>query len=129
MKTIIYAIPLAFAFSCGGSDQKSQMLIEANQLHLESVSIAGKLEKSLDSLAQHASAAEKVRLDSLAHLVELWEESVIEVPGFEHAHEHAEGHTHKPAPQMTDESMLEYQRNAKDAIESISAQLRKNSQH
>jgi hypothetical protein len=126
MKTILYALPLAFAFSCGGSDQKSQMLIEANELHLESVSIASKLEKSLDSLGQRASAAEKIRLDSLAHLVEVWEESVIEVPGFEH--EHTEGHEHKPAPQMTDESMLEYQRNAKEAIESISAQLRKNSQ-
>lgn len=123
MKTIIYALPLAFAFSCGGSDQKSQLLIQANQLHLESISIAGKLEKSLDSLAQHASANEKIRLDSLAHLVELWEESVIEVPGFEHAHEHTEGHEHKPAPQMTDESMLEYQRNAKEAIQSIRAQV------
>ncbi len=122
MKTIIYALPLAFAFSCGGSDQKSQLLIQANQLHLESVSIAGKLEKSLDSLGQHANATEKIRLDSLAHLVELWEESVIEVPGFEHAHQHTEGHEHKPAPQMTDESMLEYQRNAKEAILSIRAQ-------
>lgn len=122
MKTILYALPLAFTFSCGGSDQKSQMLIQANELHLESVSIASKLEKSLDSLGQHASAAEKIRLDSLAHLVELWEESVIEVPGFEHAHEHTEGHEHKPAPQMTDESMLEYQRNAKEAIQSIRAQ-------
>ena len=123
MKTIIYALPLAFAFSCGRSDQKSQLLIQANQLHLESIRIAGKLEKSLDSLAQHASANEKIRLDSLAHLVELWEESVIEVPGFEHAHEHTEGHEHKPAPQMTDESMLEYQRNAKEAIQSIRAQV------
>ncbi|WP_414617642.1 hypothetical protein [Dyadobacter sp. 32] len=96
------------------------MLIEANQLHLESVSIAGKLEKSLDSLSQQANAAEKIRLDSLAHLVELWEESVIEVPGFEH--EHTGGHEHKPTPQMTDESMLEYQRNAKKAIQSIRAQ-------
>jgi hypothetical protein len=55
-------------------------------------------------------------------LVELWEESVIEVPGFEHAHEHTEGHEHKPAPQMTDESMLQYQRSAKEAIQSIRAQ-------
>jgi len=122
MKTFLYALPLAFAFSCGGSDQKSQMLTQANELHLESVSIAAKLEKSLDSLGRYASAAEKIRLDSLAHLVELWEESVIEVPGFEHAHEHTEGHEHKPAPQMTDESMLEYQRNAKEAIQSIRAQ-------
>jgi Glu-tRNA(Gln) amidotransferase subunit E-like FAD-binding protein len=124
MKTVIYIIPLAFMLSCGSADQKSKMLVEANQLHLESVSIASKLEKSLDSLRQQqVSTAEKIRLDSISGLIALWEESVIEVPGFEHAHHHTEGHEHKPAPQMTDESMLEYQRNAKQAIESIQTQL------
>ncbi|MEO6282398.1 MAG: hypothetical protein ABIO93_03355 [Dyadobacter sp.] len=120
MKTIIFLIPLALMFGCGGPNRKSEALIQANQVHMESVTVASKLEKLLDSLRkENTETAQIARLDSIARQIELWEESVIEVPGFEHAHQHGEGHHHKPAPQMTDESMLDYQLNAKKAIESI----------
>lgn len=111
-------------FGCNSSDQKSDVLVKANQVHIEAMGIASKLEKSLDSLRKEKSGTAQVaRLDSIAQLIELWEESVMEVPGFDHDHEHGEGHHHKPAPQMTDESMLEYQLKARKAIESIRAQV------
>ncbi|WP_031529294.1 hypothetical protein [Dyadobacter crusticola] len=124
MKTIIYLVPLALMLGCGDVQQKSEALQKANQVHIESMDIATSVEKSLDSLRrENIVPPEKSRLDSIARLVAEWEEAVIEVPGFEHAHQHTEGHQHKPAPQMTDESMLEYQLNAREAIESIRMQL------
>lgn len=105
-------------FSCSPGNEKSPELIEANRLHLEAMKISEHLEQKLDSLAPLAEDdLEKSRIDSLKSLVEVWEENVIEVPGFAHAHDHAHGaHEHKAAPPMTDASMLDYQRQSKEAI-------------
>lgn len=106
------------AFSCSSGKEKSPELIEANRLHLEAMKISEHLEQTLDSLAPLAKDdLEKSRIDSLKNLIEVWEENVIEVPGFAHAHDHTHGaHEHKAAPPMTDASMLDYQRQSKDAI-------------
>ncbi|MGG7662180.1 hypothetical protein [Dyadobacter sp. BHUBP1] len=104
--------------SCSSGNEKSRELIEANRLHLEAMKISEHLEQKLDSLAPLAKDdLEKSRIDSLKDLIEVWEENVIEVPGFTHAHDHAHGaHEHKTAPSMTDASMLDYQRQSKEAI-------------
>lgn len=105
-------------FSCSSGNEKSPELIEANRLHLEAMKISEHLERKLDSLAPLAKDdLEKSRIDSLKNLIEVWEENVIEVPGFPHAHDHAHGaHEHKTVPPMTDASMLDYQRQSKEAI-------------
>ncbi|SDG37732.1 hypothetical protein SAMN04487996_11830 [Dyadobacter soli] len=113
----LFAICL-LAASCSKKSEKSPQLIEANRLHLEAIEISKQLETRLDSLSPKAAGdVEKSRIDSLRSLIETWEENVIEVPGFPHAHDHAHGaHSHKSAPPMTDESMLDYQRQSREAI-------------
>lgn len=104
--------------SCSSGNEKSPELIEANRLHLEAMKISEHLEQKLDSLLPLTKDdVEKSRIDSLKSLIEVWEENVIEVPGFAHAHDHAHGaHEHKVAPPMTDGSMRDYQRQSKEAI-------------
>jgi hypothetical protein len=109
---------LLAAAACARQEEKSPQLIEANRLHLEAVEISKELESKLDSLSSHAeSGVKKSQIDSLKSLIEMWEENMIEVPGFAHAHDHGHGaHEHKSAPPMTDESMLDYQRQSREAI-------------
>ena len=115
--------------SCSGNSEKSELMIKANQLHLESVEIHENLEKKLSlMLAKEKDPSRLKTVDSLRNLIELWETSLVEVPGFEHSHEHGAHHEHKPAPAMTDESMLEYQKKGKEAIQEIQTALNNLSQ-
>lgn len=109
------------AVACSRQEEKSHELIEANRLHLEAIEISQELESKLESLSSHAkSDAKKSQIDSLKSLIEMWEENMIEVPGFAHAHDHGHGaHEHKSAPPMTDESMLDYQRQSREAIKEL----------
>ena len=98
---------------------------------MESVAVHESVEKEIEEKKKSAAANNTsgilLKLDSLHNLVELWEEGIVEVPGFEHEHHHGKGehhHEHKPVPQMTDESMLEYQRNTKVAIEELQKDLK-----
>lgn len=105
-------------FSCNRRGENSPQLIEANRLHLEAIEISKQLEQNLDNLSMRAKDdVEKSEIDSLKNLIEVWEENLIEVPGFPHDHAHeAHSHEHKTAPPMTDESMLDYQRQSREAI-------------
>ncbi len=83
--------------SCGGSEKPSEELTQAFKLHEEAVSIRNqvadqiaKLEGSTDSLFVEAN---KSNLDSFRISLNVWNEQLVEVPGFEAAHEH-EGHHH-----------------------------------
>ena len=125
------ALALTFILTaCSNDKAKSDKLIEANKVHLESVAILENVESGLHVMKKLAETKQDSlrlhKLDSLENLIELWEEGVVEVPGFEHEHHHEKGghHEHKPTPQMTDESMLEYQLNAKEAIESLQRDLK-----
>lgn len=125
------ALALTFILTaCSNDKAKSDKLIEANKVHLESVAILENVESGLHVMKKLAETKQDSlrlhKLDSLENLLELWEEGVVEVPGFEHEHHHEKGghHEHQPTPQMTDESMLEYQLNAKEAIESLQRDLK-----
>ncbi|GGM73145.1 hypothetical protein GCM10010967_00850 [Dyadobacter beijingensis] len=104
--------------ACSKKNENSRELVEANRLHLEAIEISKELEARLDSISANSSNdVDQSQIDSLKSLIEVWETNVIEVPGFAHAHDHAHGaHSHKAAPPMTDESMLDYQRQSKEAI-------------
>jgi hypothetical protein len=115
---VLLAICLTAA-ACSRQEKKNPQLIEANRLHLEAIEISKELESRLESLSlRPEGGAKKSQIDSLKNLIELWEKNVIEVPGFPHAHSHggAHAHEHKSAPPMTDESMLDYQRQSREAI-------------
>ncbi|WP_157486730.1 hypothetical protein [Dyadobacter alkalitolerans] len=117
------ALFLVASLSCQPDQQKSETLVEANNLHIESFATAEKIQQKLDSIKKTTTdKSTQAKLDSIGNLVKLWEGGLIEVPGFAHEHHHG-SHDHKPAPQMTDQSMLEFQRNAKQAIEQIGKQV------
>jgi hypothetical protein len=121
MKTIGKPVVLLVAMTvigCSNKKQTSDVLVKANQIHLETAGIHQRLEKQLDSArAVTTNPVYRRSLDSLSNLVELWENAMLEVPGFEHAHNSNDAHHHhNTAPAMTDESMLEYQQNAYMAI-------------
>lgn len=129
MKTIYYSFIIALLMACGGKPSENPILVEANKIHLESVEIQEKIEpkiKQLDSLKTTLNDSTKIaKIENIKKMFEEWAESLVEVPGFEHKHHEHEGHEHhhKPAPEMTDESMLEYQKNTKKAIEELQGQL------
>lgn len=116
--------------ACGKNMGKSEELIKANKIHLESMHIHENIEENLEEKKQEALESKNSilihKLDSLGDILELWEEGVVEVPGFEHEHHHEKGehHEHKAAIQMTDESMLEYQKNSKQAIEELLEEIK-----
>lgn len=134
MKTIQRIVILSFFAllqACSGKSRKSELLLQANQLHLESVEIHENLEKKLSlMLAKEKDPSRLKTVDSLHNLIELWETGLIEVPGFEHEHHHEHGahHEHKAAQAMTEESMLEYQKNGKEAIRELEGALKNLSQ-
>ncbi len=114
--------------SCSSGQGPNEILSEANQAHLEAVEIYNETHELLEKLQDDAKAGGDsqavARLDSIHDLLHTWKDGLYEVPGFEHSHDHGEeGHTHdhshKAAPSMTDQSMLDYQKNARSAIEEI----------
>ncbi len=118
--------------SCSSGQGPNEVLTEANQVHLEAVEIYNETHELLETLQGEAKAGGDsqavARLDSIHDLLHSWKDGLYEVPGFEHSHDHGEeGHTHehshKAAPSMTDQSMLDYQKNARAAIEEIRKSL------
>lgn len=117
MKSKIYCVGiLGVIIACSGKQEPSELLKKANEIHVASVKLQEEIENDLDSLKKLPEL--KLQADSLAEVLENWEASLIEIEGFEHEHKHGEHHHHKhsPAPNMTDEQMLEYQQNTKSAI-------------
>ncbi|WP_025764635.1 hypothetical protein [Dyadobacter tibetensis] len=129
MKNFIFPPVLLALLTFSGCAPKkdANTLIQAHKLHLESIAIAQELESTFQTLQKrNLPTAHRQKVDSLNQLLHLWEASLIEVSGFDHEHEGA--HEHKPAPQMTEESMLEYQLQAKQAILLIQKDLEEFSQ-
>ncbi|TDE10839.1 hypothetical protein [Dyadobacter psychrotolerans] len=127
MKTIFYPVMLILVFSlsaCRDDQQNTEKLAKANQVHLQAIALGQDLEKELRLLKEkEADSAAIQKIDSLTGLIALWQDSILEVGGFEHNHPHANEHQHKPAPKMTAQSMLDYQITAKEAIEAIGKQI------
>lgn len=127
MKFMLPAVLAAsLLFSCSQTNEPSETLKQANEVHNEALAIFSEAHALHHSLKKRAaeSTDERLaaRLDSIHALLHGWEDGVYEVPGFEHEHGgegHSHEHSHKHAPSMTDQSMLEYQENAKKAIEEI----------
>ncbi|GAB2779405.1 hypothetical protein GCM10027275_23690 [Rhabdobacter roseus] len=106
--------------SCASHKEPNELLQEAHRYHVEAVTTQAEVEQLLGTLRSTGRGSEA---DSLAGVLEDWEEGLVEVPGFEHEHHHEghEGHhhDHKPAPQMTDASLLDYQKSTLQAIQEL----------
>lgn len=128
--TSFFAIVMMSA--CSGKKGPGELLVQANDVHLQAVKTYDEVHELYGSLKKTALERQDslavVRLDSIHEVLHHWKDGLYEVPGFEHDHDHGhEGHSHdhehKAVPNMTDQSMLDYQLNAKEAIDEILAFL------
>ncbi len=103
--------------NCGSNSKLSETLQKANAEHLEAVNT----KKSLDSLLQ-SNAARKLpdyKQDSFNRLLQEWEKSLVEVPGFEQSHAEGEHHHNHEHSAMTDAEMLYHQQVSNAAIKAM----------
>ncbi|WP_209329352.1 hypothetical protein [Lunatimonas salinarum] len=93
---------------CNDTTQEKQ-LQEAYSFHEKSLAIREKLENLLKS-AEHLAPTQ---YDELRAFLEEWDNSFVEVPGFEHTHDHDhQGHDHHhahKAPELTPQQHLQLQ--------------------
>jgi hypothetical protein len=127
MKKISLFLTFLGLMACGKSPQDNPVLVEANQIHLEAIEVQEQVEgqlKNLDSLKNTLQDKTlKAKIDSMQQIFQSWEAALVEIEGFEHEQHEGHHHHHQPAPNMTDESMLEYQKNAKKAIQDFKKNL------
>ena len=136
MKSIFWAVLaccVGIFQSCSSVQGPNEIQKEANEVHLQSVKIYNETHELLEKQQEMAKAGSDslaiARLDSIHDLLHSWKEGLYEVPGFEHSHDHGEeghahDHSHKATPPMTDQSMLDYQKNALTAINEINSSLK-----
>lgn len=123
MKIMTYLLLILTLAACQKNHQQNPVLQKANQEHLEAIRIQTEIKNILKTPLPNATESKRNQLDSLSELIQLWEESIVEVPGFPHSTDDHQHHDHKEAPKMTDDSMLTYQQNAKKAIIELQAGL------
>lgn len=93
---------LALAVSCNTTEKIDKDLQQAFELHEKSMSIRSQVDSKVEALFSGKDSIEvngQVQyLDSIKTTLSNWDEQMIEVPGFEDQHSHAEhnhaGHDH-----------------------------------
>ena len=83
--------------ACSGEKGVDEDLQAAFKIHNEAIKIRQLSEDQLNKLGANSDslfiATYKSDLDSISQLLKAWDEQLVEVPGFEEAHDHA-GHDH-----------------------------------
>lgn len=117
MKKHIYQLAfilILIPFACKGPSEKDPVLVEAFEIHKESVDIAAKAVEVWEQLP----ADDTMRSKFNSKLQE-WGENLVEVPGF-HYHHDGLGHHHGRAPlKLLPDDMLLVQKEFRDSIKSI----------
>lgn len=135
MKTLLRATIILLSSTvlmyCSGNKHEHREITpeleEANGIHQKSLDIREQimdLEKSLKEAEIDYSEAKE--------MLKLWDKDIIEVPGFEHSHDHGhEGeeqhrkfHVHNPMKPFSDAEHLEYQKVMHDEIVQIQETLK-----
>lgn len=96
------------------------LLIEAYDYHQQ----AGQIRKNLAQQLADAKvdSSKLAKLEELKQLLKEWDDSWVEVPGFEHDHEHEKvehEHHHNPAPNLSPKEHLELQKHLLEKIKSL----------
>ena len=101
-------------FACKGRPEKDPILVEAFEIHKESVDIAAKAVEVWEKLP--ANDIIRLKFDSI---LQEWGDNLVEVPGF-HYHHDGLGHHHGRAPlKLLPSDMLLVQKEFRDSIKSI----------
>ncbi|WP_035805586.1 hypothetical protein [Lunatimonas lonarensis] len=120
---------LLFFMGCSNSSKEKE-LQEAFEIHQKSLALRENLNQLLQ--AENLSPDQKSDLQSL---LEKWDANFVEVPGYEHSHDHHHGdeghdhhhdhhHAHK-APELTAPEHLRLQQILYDQLDSIHRQFKK----
>ena len=117
MKKYIYQLAFLWViilFACKNSSEKDPILVEAFEIHKESVHIAARAVEAWEKLP----ASDSMRSEFNSVLQD-WGENLAEVPGF-HYHHDGLGHHHGRAPlKLFPDEMLLVQKEFRDSIKSI----------
>jgi glucosamine 6-phosphate synthetase-like amidotransferase/phosphosugar isomerase protein len=127
--SVLFVLSL-FYFQCSGHKHEereiTQELEEANAIHQKSLDIREEL-MELEKALKEA----EIEYTEVKDLLKIWDKDIIEVPGFEHSHDHDdEGgnhrnyHVHNPMKPFSDVEHLEYQKVMHDEILEIQDRVR-----
>jgi len=144
IKSFIFLISLsAFLISCTGGKKSvdDPILKEAFALHMEATEIEKKLSPLIDDLRNQkngiqiqgrALSEEEMKfmdtVNNIEKIFSTWTDYRVEVPGFEHGHNH-DGHqhhagcNHKNDVQLTPQQMLEVQQESLKEIKDVKAKI------
>ena len=106
--------------ACKGPSEKDPVLVEAFEIHKESVGIAAKAMDVWETLP--ANDTLRSEFDSILHA---WGDNLVEVPGF-HYHHDGLGHHHGRTPlNILPDEMLLVQKEYRDSINAILHRIQK----
>lgn len=106
--------------ACKGTSKKDPILLEAFEIHKESVNIAAKAVEAWETLP--AQDTMRSKFDSI---LQEWGDNLVEVPGF-HYHHEGLGHHHGRTPlNILPDDMLLVQKKYRDSINSIYQRIQK----
>lgn len=98
MKTnlFVFSISLILLGACDSNSEPDPVMKQAFSVHNQALAAFDSLHTILKTESEGASEAYKAKLDSIDTEMHEWEETLVEVPGFEHDHDHGEheGHDH-----------------------------------
>jgi len=98
-------------------------------LEKEKARIEGQLNAGISNAKKKSAYQSMLRsIDKSFRILNSWEESVVGVPGFEHAHDHHGHHSHdhlkeEIAKGMSDREILQLQQALKERLEEVSTQI------
>ena len=119
--------------ACGGKKEPNEDLQQAFKLHQEAVNIHNQAGEQLAKLMANGDSlfiqANQKDLDSISRSLKAWNEQLVEVPGFEEAHDHSghdhSGHDHHHAkqPELTPQQHLQVQQHLLQEIRAIEKRI------
>jgi hypothetical protein len=120
-KSWIFLGAVAFFTACQSNTSHDPLVEEAYQIHMEAVNLQKQLKPKLDSLV----ALDSARYSNLQKDFLDWQETLVEVPGFDHDHDHDhDHHNHAAQPEVTPEQMKAIQMESLTNLKKLGAQIR-----
>ena len=121
---------IALLVACGDKKHQNEDLEQAFKLHQEAIIIRNQMADQLAKLTANVDSlfvkAYKNDLDSISRSLKAWDEQLVEVPGFEEAHDHSgHDHHHDEQPELTPEQHLQVQEHLLQEIRAIEKSINK----
>lgn len=127
---VISFILLVTLLSSCQSNKSNPILEEAYDIHKESMAIRQELQTFLDGLSKITDSTTVNMLAEMRESLESWDQSFVEVPGYEHEHHHDDDdhdhhHHHNTAPNLTPKEHLTLQKHLFEEIKKLEDKIKK----